>query len=158
MARPNELRRNDSGAIMSRAGNLITDGFNWPVRVYYEDTDAAGIVYHANYLRFMERARTEWLRALGFEQDTLRREHRVVFVITRSDVEYCRAARFNDELTVVSVLNRQRKASFEFAQRIDDLEGNTVCRALNTVACVEPETLAVRRIPDQMMKVLKGAS
>lgn len=131
--------------------------FDWPVRVYYEDTDAAGIVYHANYLRFMERARTEWLRALGFEQDALAVQEGVVFVIVDSALKFVRAARFNDELTVVSTLERLRGASLEFGQHIVDKAGRSVCQALNAVACVDRHTLAPRRIPATMLRVLKGA-
>ena len=74
--------------------------FAWPVRVYHEDADSAGVVYYANYLRFMERARTEWLRARGFEQPDLAREYGIAFVVTALTVEYQRPARFNDSLTV----------------------------------------------------------
>ena len=135
---------------------MIKDAFLWPVRVYYEDTDAAGIVYHANYLRFMERARTEWLRALGFEQDALAREHDVVFVITESTLAFKRAARFNDELVVRSTLERLRGASIEFAQTITDHLGGTVCTARNVVACVTRSSLQPRRIPARMMEIFKG--
>ncbi len=74
--------------------------FRWPVRVYYEDTDAAGIVYYANYFRFMERARTEWLRHLGYEQDQLRRDPGIVFVVRHVEADYLEPARFNDLLWV----------------------------------------------------------
>ncbi len=70
--------------------------FVWPVRVYYEDTDSGGVVYYANYLKFMERARTEWLRARGFEQDVLLGEHRLMFAVRSLSVDYHRPARFND--------------------------------------------------------------
>ena len=130
--------------------------FLWPVRVYYEDTDAAGIVYHANYLRFMERARTEWLRARGFEQDALLRDHGVVFVITRSTLAFVRAARFNDELVVRSTLESLRGASIEFVQTITDRLDRTLCTARNVVACVASASLQPRRIPAHMMRIFKG--
>lgn len=130
--------------------------FLWPIRVYYEDTDAAGIVYHANYLRFMERARTECLRALGFEQDALAREHGVVFVVTASSLAFKRAARFNDELVVRSRLERLRGASIEFEQTITDHLGSTLCCARNVVACVTSTGLQPRRIPAHMMEIFKG--
>lgn len=142
---------------MADTAAALAQGFDWPVRVYYEDTDAAGIVYHANYLRFMERARTEWLRALGFEQDALRLEYGVVFVITGSDVAYLRAARFNEELVVRSRLQRVRRASFSFLQEISGSPGDAVCRAHNTVACVDADSFAVRRVPSHMMKVFERA-
>lgn len=132
-------------------------GFVWPVRVYYEDTDAGGIVYHANYLRFMERARTEWLRVLGFEQDQLSQQAGLVFVITRADVHYLRAARFNAELRVTTVIERLRRVSIEFDQQIDDRAGAAICRARNTVACVDAQSLSPRRIPAHMMRVFEGA-
>ena len=134
----------------------VKDGFLWPVRVYYEDTDAAGIVYHANYLRFMERARTEWLRALGVEQDALAREQGVVFVITASTLAFKRAARFNDELVVRSTLEALRGASLDFAQTITDQLGNIFCTARNVVACVTQVSLQPRRIPAHMMEIFKG--
>ncbi|MBN8772080.1 MAG: YbgC/FadM family acyl-CoA thioesterase, partial [Thiobacillus sp.] len=72
--------------------------FVWPVRVYWEDTDAGGVVYYANYLKFMERARSEWLRAFGFEQDVLRDEPGIVFVVRRVEIDYLSPARFNEQL------------------------------------------------------------
>ena len=87
-----------------QARQSVTDGhFVWPVRVYYEDTDTGGVVYYANYLRFMERARTEWLRSLGFEQDALAREAGVIFAVRSAALEYLRPARFNDLLQVDGV-------------------------------------------------------
>ena len=77
-----------------------TQPFRWPVRVYYEDTDAAGIVYYANYLRFLERARTEWLSAMGFALNTLETEHNAVFVVHRVEIDYRAAARLGDALEV----------------------------------------------------------
>lgn len=92
--------------------------FIWPVRVYYEDTDSGGVVYYANYLRFMERARTEWLRALGVEQDALLREAGVIFAVRAVQVEYLRPARFNDTLEVSARILRSGGASITFAQEI----------------------------------------
>lgn len=135
---------------------MLADGFTWPVRVYYEDTNAAGIVYHANYLRFMERARTEWLRALGFEQDVLAREHGVVFVITASTLRFARAARFNAELRVETSLEALRGASIAFRQDITNLDGQTYCSASNVVGCVAVDTLKPRRIPAPMMRKFQG--
>lgn len=133
-------------------------GASWPIRVYYEDTDAAGIVYHANYLRFMERARTEWLRDLGFEQDALAHEDGVAFVVTRTDVRYLRPARFNEELVVTTTLERLRGASMELAQRIAVVSGETVCTARVDVACVDPRALKPRRIPRHVTRNLQGAN
>ena len=131
--------------------------FEWPVRVYYEDTDAAGIVYHANYLRFMERARTEWLRDLGFEQDVLRQQQGLVFVIVRSDIRYQRAVRFNEELMVNSRIQRLRGASIEFVQEIFRNGDERVCEGLNIVGCVNADSMNPQRIPKQMLKVFSRA-
>ena len=116
--------------------------FVWPVRVYYEDTDAGGVVYHANYVKFLERARTEWLRHLGFEQDDLRRRCGVLFVVTSLKLDYHRAARFNDQLVVsVKVLN-MRRASLTFAQTIHSAAAGhaCLCSAEVTAACVDGES------------------
>lgn len=111
------------------------------MRVYYEDTDAGGVVYHANYVKFLERARTEWLRHLGFEQDQLRRDFGVLFVVTSLKVEYHSAARFNDELAVSVQLLHLRRASLTFAQAIDSLAAARprLCSAEVTAACVDSE-------------------
>ncbi|MEE8482722.1 MAG: tol-pal system-associated acyl-CoA thioesterase, partial [Acidiferrobacterales bacterium] len=110
--------------------------FSIPVRVYYEDTDAAGVVYYANYLRFMERARTEWLRSLGFEQDELLRRDGVVFAVRSANLEFIKAARFNDILEVDVVVTTKGKASVTLKQMVmrgDEL----ICSAVVRLACVD---------------------
>jgi len=92
--------------------------FEWPVRVYYEDTDAAGVVYYANYLKFLERGRTEWLRTLGFAQDTLMRDAGIVFAVRRVEIDYLRPARFDDALVVASQMDVAGRASLTFRQRL----------------------------------------
>lgn len=134
---------------------MTTRGFAWPVRVYYEDTDAAGIVYHANYLRFMERARTEWLRALGFSQSTLAFDPGLVFVITHSDLHFVRPARFDQELEVHSTIKRLRRASLTFTQTIDDRRGVRYARADNTVACLDVADFSPRRLPPDMLRAFE---
>src|SRR6476620_351630 len=94
------------------------DPFIWPVRVYYEDTDAASVVFYANYLKFMERARTEWLRSLGFEQTTLMHQHNVVFVVRSLAVEYLRPAVFNDALEITVTLTGTRGSLLEISQAV----------------------------------------
>lgn len=136
---------------------MPTPSSAWRVRVYYEDTDAAGIVYHANYLRFMERARTEWLRDLGYEQTGLRATDGVLFVITHADVRFLHPARFDQELLVTTVLERLRRASMIIHQRIEDDSGRGICEAANTVACVDAATLTPHRIPAHMTKVFDRA-
>src|SRR3990170_7209247 len=92
--------------------------FSIPIRVYYEDTDAGNVVYYANYLKFMERARTEWLRDLGFEQDELLRRDGVVFAVRSARLEFLKPARFNDLLQATVQVTRRGKASITFAQEI----------------------------------------
>ena len=96
----------------------MTEPFVWPVRVYYEDTDAGGVVYHANYLRFMERARTEWLRALGVDQEKLLREERRRFVVTSMQADFRLPAKFNDQLIVTARLERLTRVTFNIEQNI----------------------------------------
>ena len=115
--------------------------FAWPVRVYYEDTDAAGLVYYANYLKYLERARTEFLRSLGFEQDVLMREYGVVFVVRRMLIDYLAAARFNDTLHATLQIDRTRRASIDFLQTVTR-DDEICCTAEVQIACLN---LAARR-------------
>ena len=92
--------------------------FSWPTRVYWEDTDAGGLVYHAQYLAFLERARTEWVRALGYGQDGLRRNHGLLFVVAGMQIGFLKPARLDDALEVTVELRRCRRASLIFAQSV----------------------------------------
>jgi len=92
--------------------------FFWPIRVYYEDTDSGGVVYYANYLKFMERARTELLRSIGYEQDQLQRELGIIFAVRNANIHYKKPARFNDELKVITSISSLGKASLSFKQSI----------------------------------------
>lgn len=103
---------------LTRPASATPPAFVWPVRVYYEDTDAAGVVYYANYLRFCERARTEWLRSLGFEQQSMLEEAHTGFVVSSVQAHYRRPARLNDQLQVISTVAEMRGASLLFAQNI----------------------------------------
>src|SRR5215210_2191545 len=113
----------------------MSEPFRFPVRVYYEDTDAAGVVYYANYLRFMERARTEWLRAEGFEQTELVERFKIVFVVRSLQVEYLRAARFNDTLRVSVELIKVGAGQIELKQRVMK-EDVLIAEARVRVVCV----------------------
>lgn len=126
--------------------------FIWPVRVYYEDTDLGGIVYHANYLKFMERGRTEWLRALGFDQSRLKLELGMIFVVRSMQIEYERPAQFDDKLEIVTRVAAHRRASLVFDQSIRRAEPESVVltTAQVKVACLDSETLKPRAIPDQI--------
>ncbi|MEW5771796.1 MAG: tol-pal system-associated acyl-CoA thioesterase [Pseudomonadota bacterium] len=121
--------------------------FEWPVRVYWEDTDAGGVVYYANYLKFLERARTEWLSALGLEQDRMAAEFGVVFVVRRVEADYLRPARFNDRLRVVSRLQELNRASLAMSQYIER-DGEVLLQAQVKVACVAHPNFRPARIPD----------
>ncbi|PCI06675.1 MAG: tol-pal system-associated acyl-CoA thioesterase [Gammaproteobacteria bacterium] len=92
--------------------------FFWPVRVYYEDTDSGGVVYYANYLKFMERARTELLRSIGYQQDQLQQELGIIFAVHSANIQYKKPARFNDELNVITSIISLGKASIHFKQSI----------------------------------------
>lgn len=129
--------------------------FTWPVRVYWEDTDAGGVVYYANYLKFLERARTEWLSALGLEQDRLAEEAGVVFVVRRVGADYLKPARFNDRLSVLCELAELNRVSLTMAQRV--MRGEEVLlAAVVKVACVEQSAFRPARIPEFVMKALEN--
>ncbi len=124
-------------------------GFDWPVRIYWEDTDAGGVVYYANYLKFLERARSEWLRSLGVEQTELAQRDGVVFVVRRIEVDYLRPARFNDVLSVRSRLASVARASLEMIQGIERGE-ELILEARVKVACVGCQDFRPARIPDHI--------
>ena len=123
--------------------------FSWPVRVYWEDTDAGGVVYHAAYLRFLERARTEWLRALGIEQAHLRATCGIVFVVANAQVDFLRPARLDDELQACIGAFTRRSASLRFTQCIlRPADGAVLVEAQIRAACVDALDWRPHRIPD----------
>ena len=124
--------------------------FNWPIRVYYEDTDGGGVVYHSNYLNFMERARTEWLRDLGFGQASLKDELGVMIVVHALNIDYHSPARFDDALIVTSQLTKIGGSSFEFEQVINRDE-IVLTRATVRLVCVDAHKFKPVPIP-QMIK------
>jgi acyl-CoA thioester hydrolase len=131
--------------------------FEWPVRVYWEDTDAGGVVYYANYLNFMERARSEWLRALGFEQDALRDESGVVFVVRRVEIDYLSPARFNDQIEVSVRLHEVGRASLIVKQTLS--RGATrLVSAQVTLACVDAVRFKPVKIPASILQALAPAT
>jgi acyl-CoA thioester hydrolase len=121
--------------------------FVWQSRVYYEDTDMSGVVYHANYLKFFERARTEWLRGYGFDQETLRRDHQVVFALKRMELDFVRAARL-DDLLDVSVIPALLKRVYFMLEQEAHCGGELIARARVQVACLEYPGFTPRVIPD----------
>jgi acyl-CoA thioester hydrolase len=133
---------------------LNTEPFVWPVRVYYEDTDAQGVVYYANYFRFMERARTEWLRSLGVDQPKLMYEERRIFVVTETKAEFVVPARFNDELVVTARLSNLTRATFDIEQNIylDSLDGTLLCKGSVKAAYLNADTMRPMRVPASLFE------
>jgi acyl-CoA thioester hydrolase len=130
--------------------------FTFPVRVYWEDTDAGGVVYYANYLRFLERARSEWLRTLGIDQARLLRDERLQFVVVEANIRYHRPAKFDDELVVSAALESLGGASFTFAQEIrrGTAAGELLVSATIRAACIASDTLKPRPLPDALASQL----
>jgi acyl-CoA thioester hydrolase len=128
--------------------------FAWPVRVYYEDTDAQGLVYYANYFKFMERARTEWLRSLGVEQDALMRDERRIFVVVDTRADFLEPARFNEELMVTAGLEQLTRASFQIVQDIfrNSTDGPLLCRGRIRAALLNADTLKPVRVPASLFE------
>jgi acyl-CoA thioester hydrolase len=132
--------------------------FDWPVRVYYEDTDAGGVVYHSNYLKYFERGRTEWLRALGYSQAALARDPGIVFTVVSLSIQYGSPARLDDLLTVRSGVREAGGASVLFEQRLLRADGSADDRPLATaevkVACIGAATFRPCRLPESLRKEL----
>jgi acyl-CoA thioester hydrolase len=132
--------------------------FSWPVRVYYEDTDSGGVVYYANYLKFMERARTEMLRDLGYEQDRLQQELGIIFAVRSASIQYKKPARFNDELNVITSIASLGKASIHFRQSIylatthhADATAGLLADAEIKIACLNAEQFTPQIIPSTII-------
>ncbi len=126
--------------------------FSWPIRVYYEDTDVAGLVYHANYLKFFERARSEWLRSLGVEQDKLMQQD-IIFAVSKIDIDYLKPARFNDQLVVVSKITKCGYASIIFEQQLFRLDDRNLLLSTATVKAVNIKLSTMKPHPlDESLK------
>jgi acyl-CoA thioester hydrolase len=129
--------------------------FIWPIRVYYEDTDAGGVVFYANYLKFFERARTEMLRAMGFEQDGLIANEGIIFAVRSVQIDYLSPARFNELLQVSAEVTLAKKASLVFSQLItrgDDV----LCKSIIRIACLDAKTMRPKAIPENLLELLKN--
>lgn len=134
--------------------SLTEEGFSWPVRVYYEDTDSGGVVYYANYLKFLERARTEWLRALGFEQTELLRDYNVLFVVRRVEVDYLRPARFDEALVVTVKVHGMGRSWMELDQAaIRDAEALVTARV--KIVCVNGQSFRPVGIPSAIKEKME---
>lgn len=134
--------------------------FTWPVRVYWEDTDAGGIVFYANYLKFFERARTEWLRHLGVAQQQLRDEVGGMFVVSATQVQYHRPARLDDLLLVTARIEEAGRASLTIRQQAllkpqqEDQDSTLLCEGSIRIGWVDAQTLRPQRIPAAILAVL----
>ncbi len=131
--------------------------FRWQARVYWEDTDGGGIVYYANYLRFLERARTEWLRERGIVQSALARDPGVVFAVASISVDYRRPARLDDLLAIGCEPRQSGAATLDFRQdvRRTDAAGELLLEARARIACLDAATLRPRRLPAAILEVLE---
>ncbi|HHI94245.1 MAG TPA: tol-pal system-associated acyl-CoA thioesterase [Gammaproteobacteria bacterium] len=138
--------------------------FSWPVRVYYEDTDNGGVVYYANYLKFMERARTEWLRARGVEQDVLMAQEGLIFAVRSAQLDYLKPARFNQLLSVSVGMAETGKASLTFDQTVnlitegdDEVKSDLLlCQGRIRIACLDANSLKPRVIPALIRQEIFG--
>lgn len=144
---------------MKTAAGAAREPFSWPVRVYYEDTDASRVAYHAAYVRYFERARTEWLRALGFSQHALHDQLGVVFTVASIEVDFLRPARLDDELSVTASVEQVRGASLVFRQDISRAQpgqgASMLARAKVRVGCVNFETFRPCPLPEAFADLLK---
>ena len=149
----NEINNNKNR--MNTENKTKAKEFSWPVRVYYEDTDSGGVVYYANYLKFMERARTELLRSLGFQQDKLQQELGIIFAVHSASIQYKKPARFNDELNVITSIASLGAASILFKQTVHhgSAAGEVVApdailaEAEIKIACLKAQTFTPECIP-----------
>ncbi|EJN02682.1 tol-pal system-associated acyl-CoA thioesterase [Herbaspirillum sp. YR522] len=142
--------------------------FDWKVRVYYEDTDAGGVVFYANYLKFFERARTEWLRSLGFGQHRLAADLGALFVVKNTAVDYLAPARLDDELKLTVAVEKFRNASIAFVQEAwrqpsgngagEHGEPLLLARSQITVVCIDAATFRPQAIPGQLLAAIKAQS
>lgn len=129
-------------------------GFEWPVRVYYEDTDAQGVVYYANYFRFMERARTEWLRTLGVDMVALMEKERRIFVVAEVNVRFTAPARLNDLLIVTARLVNLTRVSFDIEQNIyrANINGELLTQGSVKAAYLDADSMRPKRLPPSLFE------
>jgi len=133
--------------------DAVDPRFSWPTRIYWEDTDAGGVVYHARYVAFMERARTEWMRALGFGQERTRIEHGLVFAVRSMSMDFLKPARLDDALAVSARLVQCKRASMVFSQAVCREE--TLLTAQVKIAALDASTFKPRGMDDVLHAALK---
>ena len=125
--------------------------FIWQIRVYYEDTDAGEVIFYANYLKFMERARTEWLRKIGFDHKILKEKYELLFAVKNLTIDYIKPGHLDDLLTVTSELLNSRKASLTFGQNIKNENSELLSEAKVKIACINSKTLKASPMPDKLI-------
>lgn len=123
--------------------------FEWPVTIYYEDTDAGGVVYHSNYLKFFERARTELLRSVGVSQQVLL-EKNTGFVVRHMDIDFIQGAKLDQQLTVLTTISQLKRVSITFCQELVNPDGKILCKALVKVACIDSKLMKPQAIPSSI--------
>nr|WP_315247374.1 tol-pal system-associated acyl-CoA thioesterase [uncultured Albidiferax sp.] len=133
---------------------MLNTTFTHPIRVYWEDTDAGGIVFYANYLKFFERARTEWLRSLGIHQSTLKDSSGGMFVVAETTVKYLRSARLDDQLMVTARLEKIGRSTLTITQQAI-LDGTVLCEGSIRLCWVRYDTLKSDRIPAPLLEILQ---
>ena len=137
---------------MKNHADAVAAVFAWPVRVYWEDTDAGGVVYHARYLHFLERARSEWLRSAGIGQQQLREDIGIVFVVHRMELSFNAPARLDDLLSATVVPGERRSASFVVHQQLRrEPESRALVEARVRIACLDAASFRPCKIPDHLL-------
>lgn len=154
------MRRNQpvAATISGAQSSDWAKAHRWPVRVYYEDTDAGGVVFYANYLKFMERARTEWLRSMGVAQQELALAEGILFVVSELDMQYLKPARLDDAILIETLVTHAGRASLNFAQRaVKNMQ--VLAQGTVRVGCVDAQRLKPTALPvtllDQFFSVIK---
>ena len=137
---------------------MMAAPFVWPIRTYWEDTDAGGIVYYANYLKFMERARTEWLRAIGIAQARLKEEHGLMFVVVDVEAHYRKPARYNDQLQVTCRVRETTRASITLDQEVyrENVGGELLLDGRVRAACLDALKYRPRPLPPELWTQIKA--
>ena len=132
--------------------------FELPVRVYYEDTDAQGVVYYANYFRFLERARTEWLRALGIDMVRLQDEDRRIFVVAEVNVKFHAPARLNEDLVVTAGLVEKTRVSFDIEQKVfrNSTDGDLLISGIVKAAFLDADSMRPKRLPPSLFEEMSS--
>jgi acyl-CoA thioester hydrolase len=137
---------------MTKNTPINNDSFSFPIRVYYEDTDAGGVVYHSNYLNFFERARTEWLRELGYEQKELCLKEKIIFVVRNIEITYLKPALFDDKLIATVKILKIGRSSIKVEQQIirHDADNEVLTKGKVLVVCVDADAFRPKKIPDSI--------